>query len=207
MSAAAFIPGAIVGVMLAAPVGPLALVCIHRAVARGSLHGFVSGLGIATADALYAAIVASGLVLLSDLLLTYQMPLRIVAGLLLMFIGCRVFRSPAQGASANGNGNGTLLRDYSSMAALTLANVFTVVSIGIFLSGSGIVIGAASPADGLVFAAGVFAGEVAWWLPVCAAVGSARHRLEPVHLGIINRVSGCIVMAAGIVMIISAAFL
>lgn len=207
MNPEVFVSGAIIGVMLAAPVGPLALICIHRTVTRGTLHGFVSGLGIATADALYAAIVASGLTLISDFLLEYQIPLRIIAGALLLFIGYRLFRSPADTLPPRQNGDGRFLHEYSSMTVLTLANVFTIVSIGIFLSGSGIVVRTASPLAGIVFGAGVFAGELIWWLAVCSALGSINHRLNPGRLLLINKISGCVIALAGLAMILSVAFL
>ena len=207
MNPEVFVSGAIIGVMLAAPVGPLALICIHRSVTRGTLHGFISGLGIATADALYAGVVASGLTLISEFLLAYQVPLRIIAGALLLFIGYRLFRSPADTMSPRQNGNERYLHEYSTMTALTLANVFTIVSIGIFLSGSGIVVRTASPLAGLVFATGVFTGEIIWWLAACSALGSINHRLNPGRLLLINKISGCVITFAGILMILSVAFL
>jgi threonine/homoserine/homoserine lactone efflux protein len=207
MSLEVFVSGAIIGVMLAAPVGPLALICIHRTVTRGTLHGFVSGLGIATADAFYAGIVASGLTLISEFILAYQVPLRIIAGALLLFIGYRLFCPPADTRSPRQNGDNRYLHEYSSMTALTLANVFTIASIGIFLSGSGIVVRTASPLAGIVFGGGVFAGELIWWLAVCSALGSINHRLNPGRLLLINKISGCVIALTGIVMIVSVALL
>jgi threonine/homoserine/homoserine lactone efflux protein len=203
MNQEVFLQGVLIGVFLAAPVGPLALVCIRRAITGGSLHGFVSGLGVATADAFYAGIVASGLALVAGFLLAWQDPLRIIAGLTLIYIGYRIFRSPAKSDPPRYHEHVSYLRDYSSMAALTLANVFTIISVGIFLSGSGIVVSTESPAAGIVFAAGVFAGECAWWLLVCSALGSARHRISPEGLALINRISGGIIAIAGIVMMLS----
>ncbi len=206
MSPEVFIQGLVIGIFLAAPVGPLALVCIRRAITGGSMHGFVSGLGVATADAFYAGIVASGLSLVAGFLLAWQAPLRIIAGITLVGIGYRVFRSPARSDPARYHEHVSYLRDYSSVAALTLANVFTIISVGIFLSGSGMVISTASPAAGIVFAAGVFAGESAWWLLVCSALGSASHRITPAGLALVNRISGGVIAIAGIVMLLSVAF-
>lgn len=206
MSPAIFIAGMITGVFLAAPVGPLALICIHRSVTRGSLHGFVSGLGIATADAVYAGIAASGLALAAGVLLPYQLPLRIIAGIALLVIGYRVFSSPAEDPSALRNGDAPYLHEFIGMTALTLANVFTIISIGIFLSGSGIVISTASPVAGIFFAGGVFVGELIWWLLVCFGLGSINNHINPAHYTAINRISGGFISIAGIMLLLSAAF-
>ncbi len=203
MSAGIFAAGMIIGIMLAAPVGPLALICIQRAVARGGMHGLASGLGIAVVDAVYAGIVALGLTLVSGFLLQYQLPLRTLAGTVLLFIGCRVFSAPAGSARTLQEGEATLFGAFSSMAGLTAANIFTIITIGIFLSGSGIVISSASPVYGLVFAGGVFTGETAWWLVACTLLGSITHRISPSGLTLINRVSGIIIVLAGLALILS----
>ncbi|OPY35949.1 MAG: LysE type translocator [Methanoregula sp. PtaU1.Bin051] len=207
MTPEVFIQGVIIGIFLAAPVGPLALICIRRSINGGRMHGFVSGLGLATVDAFYAGIVASGLTLIAGLLLSWQAPLRAVAGIALAYIGYRIIRTPARSDPVEYHEHVSYFRDYASAAALTLVNVFTIISIGIFLSGSGMVVSTASPAAGMIFAAGVFTGEVAWWLPVCSALSSASHRISPAGLSLVNRISGGVIVAAGIVMLLSVIFI
>lgn len=207
MSPETFIAGILIGIILAAPVGPLSIICLHRLLNRGRLHGIVSGLGIATADTFYAGLVASGLSLIAGVLLSFQVQLRIVAGLALIFIGYRVYASPVSIDPSTRNGERDLLHEYSSMTVLTLANVLTILTIGIFLSGSGFVIGTESPTEGLLFASGVFTGETAWWFTTCSVIDAVNHRFNPGRLALINRISGAVIATAGIVMAFSVLFL
>ena len=119
-----FIQGMIVGFTLAVPVGPISLVCIHRTVAGGRLHGIVSGLGVATSDSFYAAVAFLGMTAVSGLIIGNQVLFRLLAGIALVLVGIQVFRSiPA--AVSDGDGQEPYLQDYLSLLAITAANPLT----------------------------------------------------------------------------------
>lgn len=109
-----FLKGLVIGFSVAAPVGPIGILCINRTLSKGRLHGFVSGLGAATADALYGCIAAFGLTFITTFLLTQKIWLQLIGGLFLCYLGVQTFRSqPAEHAAAAKGGG--LLRSYTSV--------------------------------------------------------------------------------------------
>src|SRR5512134_3594586 len=88
-----FLRGLVIGFSIAAPVGPIGVLCIRRTLAQGRVAGLVSGLGAATADAFYGSVAGFGLTFLSGFLLGQQQWLRLVGGLFLLYLGVTTFRS------------------------------------------------------------------------------------------------------------------
>jgi threonine/homoserine/homoserine lactone efflux protein len=192
-----FAQGIIIGLTLAVPVGPISLLCIRRAIADGRLHGVVSGLGVATADSLYAAVAVLGLTVISGIILAQQVFFRVVAGIVLVAIGCRVFLSvPAEPGGSDEHVS--FEKDYFSMLAVALANPLTILFFIIVLPGFGIVLGGTSLTTSLEFVLGIFTGSVAWWVILCGAVGSVRSSLTTRNLRHINRISGILIVCFGI---------
>lgn len=194
-----FAKAALIGLSIAAPVGPIGVLCIRRTLAHGTAAGFVSGLGAATADGIYGAIAAFGVTAVTALLLEHAVWLRLGGGALLLWLGLTIMR--ARPAAADGSVS--LARGYLETCALTLANPATILSfIGVFAA-----IGPAGAAaewrSALVMIAGVFLGSAAWWLFLAAAVGLARARITPPWVVRINRVSGAILMAFGAAALLS----
>ena len=190
--------GLLIGLAIAAPVGPIGLLCIQRTLARGRWSGVLSGLGAASADALYGCIAGFGLASLAGGLLAWQTELQIVGGLFLLYLGWRTGQTPpaAEQAQAPPTRAG-LAGDYLSTLALTATNPVTILAfLGIF-TGLGLA------AEGRDFAAagllvlGVFAGSLLWWLLLAGGVGWLRGRLTPGALRWINRVSGGLIAGFG----------
>ena len=191
-----FIQGIIIGLTLAVPVGPISLLCIHRSVTDGRLHGIVSGIGVASADSFYAAVSFLGLTIISGLIITQQYLFRFLAGIVLIFIGIRVFLSVPTDATTR-NGHKTYLKDYLSMVAITIANPMTLLFFMLIVPGFGIVIHGNSLLSALEFVAGVFFGSVVWWILLCGFVGTVRTRISRRNLQLINRVSGILISCFG----------
>lgn len=196
MDLSLFIQGIIIGLTLAVPVGPISLLCIHRAVADGRLHGIVSGIGVASADSFYAAVSFLGLTVISGLIISQQYLFRFLAGIVLIFIGIRVFLSAPADVTTR-NGHTTYLKDYLSMVAITIANPMTLLFFMLIVPGFGIVIHGSSLLAALEFVAGVFFGSVAWWILLCGFAGTVRTRVSRRNLQSINRVSGILISCFG----------
>lgn len=192
-----FLQGIIIGLTLAVPVGPISLLCIRRAVADGRLHGIVSGLGVATADSFYAAVAVLGLTVVSGFILAQQVFFRIVAGVVLIGVGAKVFCSVPKEPVENG-AHEPYVRNYLSMLAITLANPLTILFLIVVLPGFGIVIGGTSLFASAEFILGIFSGSVLWWVILCGAVASVRTRLTAKNLRLINRISGTLIVLFGI---------
>ena len=198
-----FLRGLAIGFSIAAPVGPIGLLCIRRTLANGRASGLVSGLGAATADAAYGCVAGFGLTAITTFLTGQQLWLRLIGGLFLIYLGVKTGRSrPAtQPAIAPSLG---LAADYASTLFLTLTNPATILSfLAVFAGlGLGTARGDFPAATGLV--AGVFLGSAAWWWLLSTTVGSFREKLGPGHLRWINWLSGAILCAFGLAALLNA---
>lgn len=196
-----FIQGVIIGLTLAVPVGPISLVCIHRTVANGRLHGIVSGLGVATADSFYALVAFLGLTAVSGLIIGHQALFRLLAGIALILVGIQVFRAVPAAVRA-GNGQEPYLQDYLSLLAIAGANPLTIIFFITILPGFGVVAQGVTLIAAVPFVAGIFIGSAVWWVLLCGSLGTVRSRLDPGNLRLINRVSGILISCFGAGMLI-----
>ena len=199
-----FIRGLIIGFSIAAPVGPIGILCIRRTLAEGRASGFLSGLGAATADALYGCVAGFGLTVISGFLVDQRFYIQLIGGIFLLALGIKTLRSvPAErAAAASGTG---LAASYASTLLLTLTNPMTILSFaGIFAA-----LGVADMGGDLSAAAllvlGVFIGSAAWWLLLSGGVGLMREKLSSGVLRWMNRLSGVILVAFGIIAVWQAA--
>ena len=194
------IQGVIVGLILAVPVGPLSLICIQRTLSSGKLHGILSGFGITVADSVYAVVAFLGLAAISGIILAYELPLRVFAGLVLIVVGVRiVIFHPVERQDKSVNGR--YATDFLSMAAIAIANPMTLVFLMVTLPGYGFVFGGTSLFSAGWFVLGFIAGSAAWWVILCGTIGSLRDRISDKNLILINRVSGLFITGIGAVMI------
>ena len=194
------IRGLIVGFSIAAPVGPIGVLCIRRTLAHGRATGFVSGLGAATADAIYGGIAGFGLTLLSGFLIGQQHGLRLAGGAFLVYLGLRTFLARPVADTARVGGNG-LAGAYASTLFLTLTNPMTILSFAAIFAGLGLGPAARSYGAAAVLVAGVFTGSAAWWLILSSGAGAFRSRFTPRGLRWVNRLSGTVIMLFGLVAI------
>jgi threonine/homoserine/homoserine lactone efflux protein len=193
-----FLQGLVLGFSIAVPVGPIGLLCIRRSLSEGRRAGFVSGLGAATADALYGVVAALGLTVITSALLDHQVLLQIGGGVFLVYLGIATLRTrpAAEAATAQPAATG-LLGAYLSTLVLTLANPMTILSfLGMFTAlgfnrASGL-----GPASLLV--TGVFLGSAAWWLLLSTVAGWLGRRMQQGGLRALNIVSGLIIAGFGL---------
>ena len=197
MLLAFFLKGIVVGTVIAVPVGPVGVMCVRRSIFEGRLAGSVSGLGAATADAVFGIIAGFGLTVISDWLINYQLWLRAAGGCYLLYIGGRAAVAEPPTELESEPDPESLLRHFASTFALTVTNPITVLAfLGIFtaigFSGAQATFGRAS-----ILVLGVWSGSLLWWLALSFGVGHVRHSIEPRHLGWISRGSGAILLFSG----------
>ncbi len=186
--------GLVVGFSIAAPVGPIGLLCIQRTLTRGRAVGLATGLGVATADALYGGVAGFGVVAVTRVLAGRQDLIRLLGGLALVALGLRIARSrPAERAARAREGG--LAVAYFSTLLLTLANPLTILSFAAVFAGLGAAGGGGAAAAALV--AGVFAGSALWWLVLTSGVSLLQPLLGPRSLRMISRASGAAIAALG----------
>lgn len=196
-----FLKGLLIGFSIAAPVGPIGLLCIQRTLSRGRLHGLFTGLGAASADAVYGCIAGFGLTAVSGLLLDNRETVRLIGGFFLCWLGSRTFfaRPPEREVEASGNG---LMSSWISTFFLTLANPMTILSFVAVFAGLGITGAGGDWLAALSLVSGVFFGSAFWWLILSEGVGLAGKRMNRGALIVVNRISGVIIMAFGILAVV-----
>jgi len=191
-----FVKGLLIGLSIAAPVGPIGILCIRRTLSEGRLVGLATGMGAASADAIYGLIAGFGLTLITSMLVGQSQLIRCIGGLFLCYLGIQTLSSRPAEREAQVTGE-KLLGAYSSSLFLTLTNPMTILSfIGIFAG-----LGIASQTDlasSLVLVLGVFLGSAGWWIGITHLIATIRHRLAAQHLRWINIASGLIILTFGV---------
>ena len=196
--------GFALGFAIAASPGPLFFLCLRRTLRRGRLHGFVSGLGVATADAFYAAIAAFGFAVVLNAVASGRRPFALTGGAVLIGLGVRIlFERPDRPGKAPAISRTSLAWAYLSTLGLTITNPATIISFAalaatLSLGGSS---GLVKPA---VLVLGVLVGSAAWWSVLAIGASLLRTRLT---LGVIRGVSvfsGLAIAVLGMLAIYSA---
>jgi putative LysE/RhtB family amino acid efflux pump len=202
--------GVAVGFAIAFALGPIGLLVIRRTLDRGWRYGFVSGLGVAGADATYAALAAFGLTAITSLLVGMDRLLGIVGGGILLYLATRALRDalrggPGSDSSADRAEDGQAPSDgrpeggFVSMYGLTLTNPATILSFAALFASIGA--GTRGPAGALAVVLGVFTGSVAWWLILTGLVAGIRARLAPGIVRGLNVASALLIGAFGMIAI------
>jgi threonine/homoserine/homoserine lactone efflux protein len=197
-----FLRGLIIGFSIAAPVGPIGVLCIRRTLAEGRASGFFSGLGAATADALYGFVAGFGLTFISGVLIRQQGGFRLVGGVFLCYLGLKTFLAKPAGQSASASGTG-LLGAYVSTFFLTLTNPITILAFAAIFAGLGIARQGENYVSAGILVLGVFLGSALWWLILSNGVGLFRKRFDLQALRWVNRASGIIILGFGLISLIS----
>jgi threonine/homoserine/homoserine lactone efflux protein len=212
------IKGLILGFSVAAPVGPIGVLVIRRTLAYGRLIGLATGLGTATADTLYASVAGFGLTSIAVFLTGLRVWLALIGGLFLCYLGIvtllsrpatetnplspageRVSTDPLAPPGERVRERGKLLGAYLSSLLLTIANPTTILSFAALFIGFGIASTNRDYASATLLVLGVFTGSALWWLILSGVTNLLRSRFDARWLLWVNRISGLIILAAGLV--------
>jgi threonine/homoserine/homoserine lactone efflux protein len=194
-----FLKAAGIGIAIAAPVGPMSLLCMRRTLTRGWRPGIAVGGGIATGDALYALVAAFGLAGLSHFMLAHERPLHLAAGLFLLYLGLKttLASSLESGAAEIGLGK-SWVGDFAGAVLLTLTNPPTIIMFAAVFTALTPPAGLA-PATAFVTVAGVFTGSLLWWCGVVAGLSTVRRTVGRRVRTWIDRIAGAALAVFGAV--------
>jgi threonine/homoserine/homoserine lactone efflux protein len=197
--------GIIMGLIAAVPIGPVNLICIRRTFAYGPLNGFVSGLGAALGDGVFAAITGLGLTWVAQLIEGYATIIELVGGALLVWFGFRTFMAPVLPRLECAKEEGTsLVRAIASTFVLTVTNPATLLAFTAMFAGlGGLAGGAGSYVDAGFVVAGVVGGSAGWWLVLTTIIGLFHTRIDETAMKKINRISGLLVALFGVAVLVN----
>ncbi|MGA7675587.1 MAG: LysE family transporter [Rhizomicrobium sp.] len=201
------VSGVLIGFFAALPIGPVNLICIRRTLQCGSFHGFVSGLGAALGDGLFASITGFGFTAVAQLIVGFSTALQLIGGLLLLSFGIRTFYTPPplrfdERLAANENGTSSYVRAMASTFVLTITNPATLFGFTALFAGLGGLAGDNPSFFSASFVVlGVFGGSTLWWLTLTTVVGLLHARINDGVVRLINEISGTMVALFGVVVL------
>ena len=191
-----FIKGIAVGFAIAAPVGPVGILCIQRSLTKGVLYGLVSGMGAALADATFGAIATFGVSFVANFLDRQQYWFQLAGSLLLLAMGSHTVLAKWQPPSARA-GTSDLAHDWATTFLLTITNPITIFSLTAVFVAVGIATGTETLLGGGMVTAGVFLGSALWWAVLCGGVSFFHGQVPDAYLRWIHTVSGFIMLIFG----------
>ena len=192
------IRGIAIGFSLAAPVGPIGVLCIRRTLAHGSKRGIVIGLSAASADMVYGIVAAFGVTLISDFISQQQHWIRLIGGILLLVLGYRTFFShPSKDVITAGKNGHT--RTFLSTFFLTLTNPLTFFAFAVIFAGIGLDQSLGHHGYAVFFVAGIFIGSFCWFSLLTSLVHFFREKISTDGLVIINKIAGSLLVLFGLI--------
>lgn len=185
-----FFKGILVGFIIAAPIGPTAILCIKRSLSGYYILALLTGLGAGLADTVYGAIAGFSLAGIADFIEAYNFYLRLFGGVLVTWIGISIFRTPLRPNDDGRKEGDTLLHGFTSAFFLTLSNPITLVVFAAAFAAIGVGPLEDSLVQASVLVLGVFIGASGWWLTLVTCITLMHHKISDRQLLWINRSSG-----------------
>ena len=198
-----FFRGLLIGLSVAAVVGPMSVLCMQRTLSRGFRYGLISGLGVASADGLYGSIAGFGLTVIATFLIHQQTWVRLIGGIFLLYLGVRTLLTAPAERAANVATQSGYIGAYLSTLLLTLTNPLTILSFAAIFAGLGVGGASISFLPALLVVCGVFLGSALWWLALTGAVSLLRTRFTGTWLFWIQRLSGIVIALFGLFALLS----
>jgi threonine/homoserine/homoserine lactone efflux protein len=195
--------GILVGFMIAAPVGPIGILCIRRTLSGCYALGFVTGLGAAVADTFYGAVVGFSLATVQDFIQAHSYYLHLTGGFLLGWIGLAILRSSPRPKISESSQEENLLHGFVSAFLLTISNPLPLLVFGASFAAVGVATANDSLLQAFILVFGVFIGASAWWLTLSTGVKLFHKRISDTHLLWINRFSGLMLLGFSLYMLAS----
>jgi threonine/homoserine/homoserine lactone efflux protein len=201
-----FIKGFLFGLVVAAPLGPIGLISLQRTFSKGYLSGLFSGLGISTGDAIYGALAVFGVTAMSNFLLSQQLWLRIIGGMVICGFGIRIYNQAGYQKMAASANNKSCFSAYFSALVLTLVNPALIISFAAIFASLGIVYTRSNHYASILLIVGVFSGSAIWWVFLSGVASRLQKKFTDSFIQKINQVSGFLIVGFGIIMVASAIF-
>nr|WP_233096539.1 LysE family transporter [Fictibacillus halophilus] len=185
------------GISIAAPVGPIGVLCMQRTLTQGRVVGIVSGLGAACADVIYGLIAGLGLTMVSQFIMSHKLWIQLIGGVFLLYLGLKILTSKARPMDGTPQKSSSLTSAFFTTFLQTLTNPMTILSFAAIFAGLGIVNTHTSAISSITLIVGIFCGSAAWWIFLTTTVSMMSRRMNQQHMAMINVISGIIICLFG----------
>ncbi|MGQ0672701.1 MAG: LysE family translocator [Hyphomicrobium sp.] len=198
--------GMLMGILVAAPVGPVNVLCIQRAIERGFWGGLAAGLGAVLGDGLIALCASLGVGAISGAVQYHRTLIQVVGGLALVAFGLKLFYTPPRIESLGPvDDAGASLKDFAwdipQTFFLTITNPGAVLGLFAIFGGVSTFVEVHTYLDAFVMVASIMGGSLLWWVTLSNLIGRVRHRLNLDRLRQINQIAGVLLMIFGGVLV------
>lgn len=203
--------GLFIGVLVAAPVGPVNVLCVQRAIERGFWGGLAAGIGSVLGDGLIALSAGMGVGAISDAVALHRAIIQSVGGLALIAFGLKLYlTTPRLAVAAHADNEATGLRDYvwdiPQTFFLTITNPGAVLGLFAIFGGVSTFVEVHTAIDVLLMVAAIMAGSLMWWIGLSNLISRHRHKIDASRLGLINRVAGVLLAVFGVLLLAEVAW-
>ena len=198
--------GLAIGILVAAPVGPVNILCIQRSIERGAIAGIAAGLGAVLGDGLIALCAALGVGAISGLVDLHRVPIQVVGGIVLMMFGWRLYLTkPVLNGDADSSQDTFSYWDYLwdiiKSFVLTVTNPGAVLGLFAIFGGISSFVEVRGYGEALLVVASIMVGSLLWWITIANIAGRVRHRFNRENLKTINRIAGILLIGFGVVLV------
>lgn len=198
------IKGIMIGLLASIPLGPIGVICVQRTVNKGRFSGFISGMGAATADTIFAAIAGFSLTFIIAFIEEKQIVFRIVGGIVVVALGAKIFfTNPIRQLRRHKRKKNSSTEDFLSILLLTITNPLAVFLFLALFAAFGVVNDQTTWFHSLITLGGVFLGAGLWWYTLSTLVNIFRDKFRLRQLWWINKISGFIISCLGTFTLIS----
>ena len=198
-----FIKGILVGLLASIPLGPVGIICIQRTINKGKLSGFLSGIGAASADTIFAAIAGFSLTFIISYIEERQVVFQAIGGIVVLGLGIKIFyTNPIKQLRRHKRKMNNLLEDYLSVLIVTITNPLAIFLFIALFASLGIVSEGAGITPSLVATGGVLVGAATWWYILITLVDTFRSKFRLKQLWWINKISGALIFGLGAIALI-----
>ena len=190
--------GILIGVAVAAPIGPVNIICLQRTLQSGVLVGFLSGLGAAVGDSVFGFVAAFGVTTVSDFLFSHEQMLQTIGGLFLLGLATHIWQDHPHIEVPRRSATVQVARNFVTTFVLTITNPMTILGFLAIFASAGLGRVGDNLTSASLLVAGVFSGSALWWLTLTSGARLLKGRMNDTHLLIINRTSAVIVAFFGL---------
>lgn len=195
--------GIAIGFMASVPLGPIGVICIQRTLSGSRMTGFVSGMGAATADTIFAVAAIFSLSLVTSFIDTHIHWLKVIGGILVIILGLTIFYKRVGRTSGAKRNTGNMVSNYLSVLFLTLTNPSYILIFVALFAAVGINNADSPWWENLFVVAGVFAGAGTWWFTLTWLINLLRKKFTLRHIWWINKITGSLIVVIGAFVILS----